>query len=144
MKALPSARSAPPILAFPRQGGRRKMPSSSRRRKFVGKDQLASRGGEKSSVHQDKLDGPRMYYMYYLSQDILPCTARHTFSALRGASRCRALVPDIASKAALVMATAQATVGSSPMPFRRSGFVGDGVSRVAVRISSISLACGSG
>src|SRR5919201_757335 len=94
--------------------------------------------GEKSSVHKERLDGPP----HYLSQDIVPCTARHTFSALRGASRCRTPVPDSASKAALAMATAQATVGSSPMPFKRSGLVGDGVSRVAVRISSISLACG--
>src|SRR6266849_5780819 len=30
----------PPIPAFPRQGGRRKMPRSGRRRNFVGKDQL--------------------------------------------------------------------------------------------------------
>ena len=79
-----------------------------------------------------------------LSQNALSCKARHTFSALRGASRCRTLVPDSASKAALAMATAQATVGSSPIPFKRSGFVGDGVSRVAVRSSGISLACGSG
>src|SRR5262249_10296216 len=99
-----------------------------------------SRRGKKSSVHQDKFDGP----LHYLNQDILPCTARHTFSAFSGASRCRTLVPDRASKAALAMVTAQATVGNSPMPFKRSGFVGDGVSRVAVRISSISLACGSG
>ena len=82
--------------------------------------------------------------MDFLRQDALLCKARHTFSGLRGASRCRTLVPDSASKTALVMATAQATVGSSPIPFRRRGFVGDGVSLVAVRISSISLACGSG
>src|SRR4029450_3300767 len=79
-----------------------------------------------------------------LAHNTLSCTALHTFSALRGASRCRTLVPDRASRAALAIATAQATVGSSPMPFKRSGLVGDGVSRVAVRISSISLACGSG
>src|SRR5437016_172118 len=97
--------------------------------------------GEQSSVHQGRIDG---HCSNYLNQDILPCTAHHTFSALRGASRCRTLVPDRASKAALAMATAQATVGNSPMPFKRSGLVGDGVSRVAVRISSISLACGSG